>query len=214
MKHYSLFKQVMFISLVALFVLACSLVTGGGSSTPVATAPPKVADTAVAPPIATDLPTLEPTATEVPVTPTPAPVGVPVKGGSYEVTVIKAVSLKKLYPGGTLVWTPKAGYMIVDVAVKVTNLTGSSASVPWKTVFVTEKTGDSWYPNYGTYKESGSGIDPFTLGISETNINGDDVITFNGDIYLRLIFMVKDYNPTTLMFGFGDSPLIEIVIKK
>jgi hypothetical protein len=208
MKPYYKFAIIIFIGL---FMLAC---VGGtvATSAPVAApteAPPTVAAPTEAPPVATSAPE----ATEVLATPTSAPIGVPVKSASYEVTVLGAVKLGRFYPGGKSLFTAKPGNIIVDMGVKVSNLTGSSVSVPWKNVYVVEKTGDAWFPFYGSYKESGKKIDPFSLGISDTATNGDDVITFNGDIYLRLIFIVKDNDPTTFVFGFDDSPLIEITVK-
>lgn len=215
MKQYRPFKRIMFMLLVAIIVLACSAITGGATSVPEATNPPVQAmDTAVVvPPTATDPPTVapEPTAT---IESTPAPVGVPVKSEKFEVTVIGAVNLERIYPGGTYLYTPNAGNIIVDVGVKVSNLTGSSVSVKWENVYVVEQNGDAWFPTWGSYKESGKKVDPFSLGISDANINGDDVITFNNDIYLRLIYIVTEADPTTFVFGFDDSPLIEIVVKK
>jgi len=190
-----------------LLILACN-----GGATPAPVSQPTVAAAPTEAQLeATSTP--EPTATEVPATPTPAPVGVPVKSASYEVTVIGANKLERLYPGGTLLYTAKAGKIIVDVGVKVTNLTGSSASVKWGNVYVVENNGDAWYPSWGSYKESGKKIDPFSLGISDKTTNKDDLITFSGDIYLRLIFVVTDNAPTTFVFGFEDSPLIEVTVK-
>lgn len=215
MKQYRSLKQVGFVLSVAIFVLACSVVTGAGTSAPEPTTPPKVIvnTVVVVRPTATDRPTVapEPTAT---IEPTPAPVGVPVRSGKYEVTVINAVKLERIYPGGKYLYTPNAGDVIVDVGVKVSDLTGSQVSVKWGNVYVVEPNGDAWYPTWGSYKESGKKIDPFGLGISDENINGDDLITFKGDIYLRLIFIVTEGDPTVFVFGFDDSPLIEIVVKK
>jgi hypothetical protein len=169
---------------IGLFMLACV----GGT---VATSAPVAAPTEAPPTVAA---------------PTEAP---PVATSA----VLGAVKLGRFYPGGKSLFTAKPGNIIVDMGVKVSNLTGSSVSVPWKNVYVVEKTGDAWFPFYGSYKESGKKIDPFSLGISDTATNGDDVITFNGDIYLRLIFIVKDNDPTTFVFGFDDSPLIELIKK-
>jgi hypothetical protein len=199
----------------ALLMLACSVF-----SEPTPAEPTEVEQEPVATesPHSIELPepadSPEPIATEEPLeTPTPAPVGVPVSSGSYEVTVIKAVKLDRLYPGGKYSYTPKPGNIIIDTGVKVSNLTGSQASVKWSNVYVVEETGDAWYPTFGSYKESGKELDPFSLGISENTINGDDVISFKGDIYLRLIFLLTDNAPTTFLFGFEDSPYIEITIK-
>jgi hypothetical protein len=200
-----------------LLMLACNVFTGTTPAAEPVDQPTEVEQVPVpsnTPKSLEPVNTPEPTATqETLATPTPAPVGVAVRSDSYEVTVIKAVKLDRLYPGGKYSYTPKAGNMIVDVGVKVSNLTGSQASVKWSNVYVVEETGDAWYPSYGTYKESGKEIDPFSLGISENTIVGEDVITFKGDIYLRLIFIVADNDPTTFVFGFDDSPLIEITIK-
>ncbi|MCJ7433872.1 MAG: hypothetical protein MUO77_10330, partial [Anaerolineales bacterium] len=107
-----------------LLILACSVF-----STPTPAEPVGQPTEVEQEPVATEPPqpieTPEPTAEEILETPTPAPVGVLVSSDSYEVTVIKAVKLDRLYPGGKYSYTPKAGYMIVDTGVKVRNLTGS-----------------------------------------------------------------------------------------
>jgi hypothetical protein len=214
-----LHHRIVILFFVGLFMLACvggTVATSAPVAAPTDAAPttvvvPTVAAPTELPPVATLAP--EPTATEIQATPTPAPVGVPVRSGSYEVTVLGAVKLGRFYPGGTLLYTANPGNIIADVGVKVSNLTGSPASVKWSNVYVVEKTGEAWFPFYGSYKESGKKIDPFSLGISDKATNGDDLITFNGDIYLRLIFIVTDNDPTTFVFGFDDSPLIEITVK-
>ena len=201
-------------SVVLLISMACGAATLAATATPV---PPVATNTPLptkTPPAATKT-SLPPTETEIPATPTPAPVGVAVKSDSYEVTVIDAVKRDRIYPGGKFLFTPLHGYMLVDIGVKVRNLTGSPASLSWGDVYVVDSNGDGWAPNWGTYQEVSAGkkFDPLTLGLSEKETDPAGKITFNNDIYLRLIYHVLNNAPTTLLFGFGDSPLIEIVIK-
>jgi hypothetical protein len=44
--------------------------------------------------------------------------------------------------------------------------------------------------------------------------NGDATLPFTDDLYLRLIYVVTESDPTTVLFGFDTSPMIEVVVKK
>ena len=209
--------KVSFLIVVLTVILACS---GGGLGAPAATDTPAPTNT----PAPTSTITLTPTKTARPtrtpeptatLTPTPAPLGVPVKTDSYEVTVVGAVDLKRIYPGGKYLYTPNAKYMIVDIGVRVRNLNpGQTISMPWSEVYVVEENNDSWYALWGSFEEvsSGSEIDPFTLGISDQEINGDDTFSFTQDAYFRLVYILARESTKNILFGFGDSPMITLTI--
>jgi hypothetical protein len=205
-------NQILLVLLGMVFILACS---GGGvlaTETPVPTntVVPTNTPTLVPEPTAT----LEPTAT---VMPTPAPVGFPVQSESYEVTVLKTRRLDSgVHTGDGYYWTANPGNVFVELEVKVTNLnSGTTVSVPWSHVFVVESEGKSWYPNWGGAKAvaSGKNFSPSSLSVSSIK-DGDVTISFKEDLYLRAIYVVAEGDPTTVWFGFEDSPPIEVVVEK
>ncbi len=214
MKKSSSLPVVLSMVMVAILILACA----GGAAAPTATSVPSSTPLPTNTATATLRPTAtpRPTATEIPPTPTPAPVGVPVRSDSVELTVIKVVNLERIYPGGIYLFTPNPGYLILDVGMHVKNLTGSVLSVKWSDVYLVESSGDSWYPLWGTYKtaDAGETLDPFSFGISEQEIDGTDTINFVGDVYVRCIYIVTDTNPTNVLFGFYDSPNVAATVKK
>lgn len=155
--------------------------------------------------------TPKPTNTKVP---TAAPVGIAVRNATYEVTVIKAIELDRVYPGGRYLYRPASGYMLLEIQVKVTNLGASLVSIPWRNIFIEEVNRQTRYPNWGNFvlaahdetKSAGS------ISIPENEIEPTKIVAFEEDVYLRLIFHVRAHNPTTLYFHFDDSPEIIIVI--
>lgn len=206
------FLKVVSILAVAVLVLACS----GGGAFVSATETPSATSTPVSTNTATPRPTSTPRPTKTPF-PTPAPKGISIDTGDFSFTVVDAVSLRRIYPGGEYLFTPNPGYIILDVGVRLENgKSGEVVSIPWENVYIKEQNGDSWYPYWGSYKpvESGIEMDPFTVGISSNEIVGTERINFTGDAYLRLIFIVGDNNnqPVPLMFGIGDSPETELLV--
>ncbi len=208
------FLEIVSVLTVAVLILACS----GGSIVASATETPSATSTTISTNTATPPPTATPRPTKTPF-PTPAPKGVSIKAGDFSFTVVDAVSLRRIYPGGQYLFTPNPGYVILDVGVRLENKTsGEAISIPWENVYITEQNGDSWYPYWGSYKpvESGTEMDPFTIGISSNEIVGTELISFTGDAYLRLVFIVGDNNnqPVPLMFGIGDSPETELLVEQ
>ncbi len=213
------FVKAFIFSLAVMFVLACSLFTGSGAPAEPAqqqqqqqeSSPPVApTDTPLPPPTKTPLP--KPTDTPLP--PTPAPMGQAVRSDSFEVTVVNARTLNRVYMG-SYYYYPKEGQMFVELVVKVTNLTGSPASVPWKNVYVVESSGDSWYPNWAGFKavKSGKTVDGAAIGVDDPG-DGSKLIEFDQDVFLRAIWFVsKNSGKTELLFGFDDSPNIVIVVE-
>lgn len=197
-----------------MIILACS---GGSLATPTAvpTVTPTTAPSKTPLPTNTPRPTSTPRPTETQI-PTPAPVGEPVLGEGIEITVVDAYDRDRIYPGGSYLYTPNPGYMIIDMGVRIRNLNpGQTVSVPWNQVYVLEDNGDGWYPIWGSSKfvESGKTYDPFSIGISSNQIDGDEIISFENDAYLRLVYIVTDSNQH-ILFGIGASPKIELTLKK
>jgi hypothetical protein len=136
--------------------------------------------------------------------------GSTVKSANFEVKVIDAVKRDRVYPGGKFYFNPADGYMLVDIGVKVSNLTGSDIPVKWGDVYIMT-TEEWWAPSWGTYKDTSGNLDPFTIGVSELEIDPEAQITFGQDGYFRLFYHIpKD---GTYYFGFADAPLIEVNFK-
>lgn len=209
-------KCVIPIMLAIATLLAASLACAGGATPEPTAVPPTSTNT----PLPTETPRKVPTSTRTPrptvtSTPTPAPVGVPVRSNTFEVTVLKArVLTNGVHTGDGYYWTTKPGYLFVELGVKVSNLkTGVKTSMPWQLIYVIEDNGDTWYPNWGGFKAVASGkeLDPSSISVSSIE-SGKDVVEFENDVYLRLIYVVTEKRPTAVQFGFDESPMIEIVV--
>jgi hypothetical protein len=197
--------------IMALLLLACAAVQAA-TATPVPTSTSTFTPTVR--PSSTPKPTYTPTPTNTPV-PTPADIGDPVSSNGLEFTVIGAVNRDRVYPGGVYLYTPKSGSTFLDVGIKISNSNpGSSKLVLWSDVYVVEENGDTWYPYWSGEKAvtSGKKFDPFTLGIDVTD--GSAHIAIDEDVYLRLIFIVSAGPEKTVLFRIGDSPAVEIAVKK
>ncbi len=163
----------------------------------------------------TPVPTNTSTPTNTP-TPTPAPVGSAVKYESLEITVLDVKNRESVHFGDVsgnweTFYTPKPGFFLIDVGVLVRNLDpGNVVHLKWKNVYIVEESGDAWYPGWGNMKtvSSGAKVDPFSIGLSSTNIDGDQDIEFDNDTYLRLIYGVKNDPKQIILFGIYDSPMI------
>lgn len=213
MKNINRYGKIIGLMAVVLFTLAC-----GGGAFAGATETPTLSPTPLATNTATPRPTSTPKPTNTPF-PTPAPLGASIDADDFSFTVIDAISLRRIYPGGTLLFSPNPGYLIMDIGVRIENKNpGTTVSIPWENVYVTEANGDSWYPIWGTSKfvESGTEMDPYSLGISSEEIKGIDRINFTGDAYLRLIYIVTDNDnqPVPIIFGIGDAPQAEFIVEQ
>jgi hypothetical protein len=198
----------------------------GNSVAPINTPPENTAiarSTATAKPIAqatktnTTIPssTPRPTQTNIPPTPTPAPIGVPVIYNSLEITVLGVITHTQIVPGGAYYYYSESGKIFIDVGVRVRNLKpGNPFKVQWSYVYIDEG-GGSWYPLYGDVKQVDSDpkLDPFNIGI-KTEVKGTDIVAFDNDTYLRLIFYVTDDPTQIILFRIEDSSPIQFQIKK
>ncbi|MBT3313561.1 MAG: hypothetical protein HN390_03010 [Anaerolineae bacterium] len=195
----------------AFLISAC----GGEMLTP-PTETPVPTNTALPTSTVTPKPTLPPTPThtEVPPTPTAAPVGVAVTNDKYEVTVVKVRKLETVFLDNDYHWVAQDGYLFLEIGVKVKSLDNSdSVRVPWNEIYIVEDSGDAWYPGWAGFKSVASGID-----ISPTSIIFEEIdggygtvdIDKGQDVFLRLIYTVVKKSPTVVLFGFHDSPFIEV----
>lgn len=199
-------------------ITACqfgSFAAATATPVPANTKPPLPTNTSTSEPSPTPPPTstFPPTATPEP---TPAAVGEPVIGKDIEITVIDALVRNRVYLGGSYLYVPNPGYLLVDMGVRVKNLNPSKTIfIPWNQIYVVEDNGDSWYPLWGSTKvvASGETYDPFFIGISSIKIDGGGYIRIENDTYLRMIFIVRDSNQK-ILFGIGTSPQVEITLHK
>ena len=195
-----------------LTVLACQVGSFAAEEIPT----PTQANTTT--PLPTDTPTLRPTSTLRPTqtsTPTPAPIGSTIRYKTLEVTVIDVATHGLIYPGGLTAWYPSdKSDTFLDVGVLVRN-TDATLAVPWSVVGVTEENGDAWYPVFASTRtvEDGKKVDPFVMKIPADPLEGRESVTFTGDTYLRLIFIVSNEPGSTILFNIGDSPYISFELK-
>jgi hypothetical protein len=211
-KQLNTLKQVMFILLVAFIILACS---GGALA---ATATPIPTDTVTPAPTNTATPTPRPTKTPTPtatLVPTPAPVGEAVRSSSYEVTVLSAKEIRRVYMG-SYYYYPLTGYTYLEAVVRASNLGAGKANVKWKYIYVTEEDGNGWYPYWGGFKavDTGVKVDGSSISVDEIT-DGESAVEFEQDVVLRLIWILTKNGQTapTVLFGFDDAPNVQIVVK-
>src|SRR5262249_31099699 len=106
------------------------------------------------------------------------------------------------------------GYLVLELRVKEKNLQPAKpVSSFWGNAYVVEENGDTWYPCCAAYKPVASGVDinPSSIVFAELK-TGHEPVNFEATALLRAIWIVKDNNPSTVLFGFEDSPLIEVTI--
>ena len=209
--------QISTVFILALLVTACGGGIPAATATPAPTNTPEATKTPLPTATATPRPTAtrRPTSTPVPPTPTPAPIGIPVTYNSLEITLLDVVTHGHIVPGGTYYYYSKPGETFVDLAVHVRNLEpGRVVRIPWSYIYVIEPKG-TWYPLYGETRrvDRGTEYDPFNLPI-QLEVNGDNLVEFDDDTYMRLIYYVVDDPEQTILFGIEDSPLIEFSVRK
>lgn len=202
-----------FLTTLVALSLACSTVSS--LATPVDTSISAEPPTATIAATATQKPTStpRPTATAVPPTATPAPVGVTVSNEEYEVNIVKVRKLGSVYLDQNYIWEANPGYLFLELGVQVISKRTGTTSIPWQNIYVTEQDGNSWYPGWGGFQTATSGvnINPATIIFAQIH-DGNELVSFGEAVFLRLIWTIKDNNPSTVYFGFDTSPLIEVII--
>ena len=213
MKHDRILVKVLFVLLTALIILACGVGALGATATPMPTNTPASTNTLLPTntPAATNTPLSPPTETATSEPPTPAPMGSTVQSANFEVKVIDAIKRDRVYPGGKFYFSPAAGYMLVDIGVKVSNLTSTDIPVKWNDIYIMNSKQDWWISSWGTYKVASGTLDPFSIGVSEVKIDPKVQITVSHDGYLRLFYHIPVGE--TYYFGFADSPLTVVKFK-
>jgi len=113
-------------------------------------------------------------------------------------------------------YKPNPGSYLIDVGVLVKNNSKDVVQVKWGNVYVVEESGDAWFPNWGSIKSVNPGVklDPFTIGLSSVNLVAEDMVNFEKDTYMRLIFVVAANPDQIILFGIEGSPMIGFKIKK
>lgn len=203
------------ISIIAAVSLACAVLSLAPTATPepTATNTPEPSPTVTATATKRPTSTPRPTATAVPPTPTAAPVGVTVSNQDYDVEVIKVRKLGSVYLDRNYVWMANPGYLFLELGVKVTNKKSVQRGVSWQNIYVVEQDGKSWYPGWAGFRtaKSGQTINPATIIFAPIE-DGTALVQFDDTVFLRLIWTIKDNNPSTVYFGFDNSPWIEVTI--
>jgi hypothetical protein len=206
-------SPVLFLIIILIAVsLACATVTSPSpepTATTVPTEPPTIAPTATQKPTSTP----RPTATAIPPTATAAPVGVIVSNEDYDVNVVKVRKLGSVYLDQNYVWQANPGYLFLELGVQVTSKKMGNKSIPWQNIYVIEQDGNSWYPGWGGFQAARTGetVNPATIIFAPIN-DGTELVHFGDAVFLRLIWTIKDNNPSKVHFGFDTSPLIEVVV--
>lgn len=211
-----IYHPVLLLSAIIAISLACSSMPGlSPTSTPEPTATNLPTNTATKAPTATKKPTFtpRPTFTPVPPTATAAPVGETVSNDDYDVDVLKVRKLGSVYIDQNYIWQANPGYLFLELGVKVTNKRSGTTSIPWESIYVIEEGDKYWYPGWGGYQNAAPNetVNPATIIFEEIK-SGKGLVSFKETVYLRLIWTIKDNNPSTVYFGFDTSPLIEVVI--
>jgi hypothetical protein len=215
MKQNDIFTKPMLV-LLAIIVLACN---AGGIITPVSTNPSEATPTQKATNTATPKPTSKPrpTATKITPTPIPIPMGTPVSNEDYEVNVLYMRTLDTVYLDAEYHWVPTAGNMFVELGIKVVNLNPrATGAVRWGDIYVLEvdEHAGPWYPNWGESKSVASDVtvNPKSLVFKSLEDKASEQIIFKDVVFVRAIYTVRKHSPTTLLFGFDSSPLIQVIV--
>ena len=146
----------------------------------------------------------------------------PVVYDSLEITVLDVINRESVHFGDVsggweTFYKPLPGKFLIDVGVLVRNLKpGNTVRMTWSNVYVVEANGDAWYPGWGNMRTVSvdKKMDPFTIGLSSTNINGDDAIEFDNNTYMRLIFSVAADPNQDVLFIIERSPVIAFRVKE
>jgi len=209
----SIKKQSLLICFLLLSIFVASCGSGQASDIKVAT----VTATTIPTETLTPFPTFTPTAT---LSPTPSPTPVPVMGDilrsdNWEISIIKAAYRKNFSIAGT-VYTPKPGYMVFDVIVKVNNLNfASNPSTSANNDVVIDAQGKAQLATcWGAHdvaESQGKDLQELTfVGCQTGNIY---TMKIENESYIRFLFTIEDTNlGKTISFKFEDLPAVPFVI--
>jgi hypothetical protein len=138
---------------------------------------------------------------------------VTVSNEDYDVNVVKVRKLGSVYLDQNYVWQANPGYLFLELGVRAISKKAGSKAIPWENIYIIEQDGSSWYPNWGGYQtaKAGETVNPASIIFAQIN-SGSEVIQFSDAVFLRVIWTIKDNNPSTVYFGFDNAPLIEVII--
>jgi len=171
------------------------------TSTPTITPKPTLTPTITPSPTPTFTPTITPTPTAIPAQ------GTPIASKDWEVTVFKGILRPRLVNGWTL-WTPRSGYIFLDLGVRIRRLNPSEGSVSTRKIYLYDANGEVWeLVSSNVALGTGKAKDPFTIGLTcmgcLESIEGDDT-------YVRLFYIGNtEAINRPFILQFKDVPPIE-----
>ncbi len=202
----------------SVFILACNAVMQGtaptAAATPSATSEPSRAPTTR--PTFTRTPTFTPRPTATKIIPTatltPAAKGEIVSNGRIEVVALDMFRHDKIVPGGMYWYRPKPGYLVIDLFVKVKNLTGKTLTIPWSDalLLIGAKTETPDFAGFQPAKGNQK-VAPLSFGYDE--LYEGSAFTFDDTVYLQIIYVISDSEHITALFRLQNAPLIQINVK-
>lgn len=104
--------------------------------------------------------------------------------------------------------------MIIDLVVRARNTGASPAAIKWSDTYVIDSDGNRNDVLFGGSQiaTSKQKVDP--LSIDYNAIYGDIAVEFEDTAYMRIIYIITDKPEQKVLFGVGDSPLIEFNVKR
>lgn len=213
-------KTFLVISLLLLISLACAAL----NATPADTAPvdsAEIESTNTSQP--TNIPatptkkptnTPRPTNTAIPPTATAVSIKSPAINGQYEVKILTNRFLDSATTGYTI-YTANPGYKFLELTVLVKNQQpDNQQNFKFENVYLIQQDNYIDTPFFIGYFEAKKDeqINPATLNF-ESYFDTAQTITFQKNLYLRVIWVVIDEKPFTFLFGFDTAPLIEVPVK-
>jgi len=187
----------------------------GPTVTPSAT--PTLVPTSTPIPTLTRVPTSTPlpTATEVPPTQMPASLGEVISYKTLDISVLDVYRHDNLIPGNGYRYWANPGFMIIDLVVKVQNTGSSSTSITWNDTYALDDSGSRSEVMFGGSRSASktAKIDPLSIDYNDL-YGGMGEVEVIDTVYMRIIYIIPDKSEQKVLFGIGDSPKIEFLVKK
>lgn len=204
-------KTITFSSVIGVIIVCCILLVFYGVINDTILTPllyPSLSLTHYAP---TPILAASPTPIRVAPSPTPVPMGYPVRYGNLEIVLLDVITHDMIYTGD-MIYRAVPGNHIIDLAVQVRNLGELPVHVKWSDVGILESNGGAWYANFGNTKQTANpDFDPFSISIPEQS--ADEFVFNSGSTLMRLIFSVSDRPFQTIQFQIEASPFMQFTVK-
>lgn len=208
------------LAIICCVVAACLLAACAPAPTPLPTPAPTASPAPSSTPVPTDTPIPTPTFTPT-ASPTPVPeIGKPLTGENWEVTVLVTKVRERIVTGLTL-YTPKAGYMILDIGLKARNINPSrNPNANASKAILVDELAQEWPPVFWGNQPAvkGKEIDPFSVGIYATGNVGSlasDAIEIKDQSYLRFVYFIGTGSlGKHVGFRFQDLPAVPFTAGK